>query len=108
MSYGIARYEGAILLGLYTSTEGFSIWRTVSRALAAFLGYIFAKPLRELIAVDRVSSDTVAVCQHAEAYRWTVASVGIAEAVGVGKSIQRNQGRRGVCSNQIGKALSAV
>ncbi len=49
-----------------------------------------------LVAPVREPSDAAAVCQHAGADKWAVASVGIAKVVAAGKSIWSHQGRRGV------------
>ena len=58
-----------------------------------------------LAVVDREPSDKTVVWQYAPADRRAVASGGIAEAVGAGKSIQSQEGTEGCLTKPDGKAL---
>ena len=59
-------------------------------------------PVRE----QRISDETV-VWQYAPADRRAVASGGIAEAVGAGKSIQSQEGTEGCLTKADGKAATS-
>ena len=61
-----------------------------------------------LAVVGGEPSDETVVWQYAPADRWAVASGGIAEAVGAGKSIQSQKGTEKCLTKPDGKAVTRV